>query len=147
MLKDNLDDLLTSYDLNITAKGKDVLENLANNYKNLFFKSGNPTIDNYDFLKRFGTLYDFLLDLLSEKIGLKKAAIEQNEMIEKIVELKIFVLLEEKNIDKEKSKGAMRKAKTKTQRKKTISIQKSDIFNAARLFDKRSDIIDAFSNK
>ena len=147
MLKDNLDDLLTSYDLNITAKGKDVLENLANNYKNLFFKSGNPTIDNYDFLKRFGTLYDFLLDLLSEKISLKKAAIEQNEMIEKIVELKIFVLLEEKNIDKEKSKGAMRKAKTKTQRKKTISIQKSDIFNAARLFDKRSDIIDAFSNK
>ena len=147
MLKDNLDDFLTSYDLNITAKGKDVLENLANNYKNLFFKSGNPTIDNYDFLKRFGTLYDFLLDLLSEKISLKKAAIEQNEMIEKIVELKIFVLLEEKNIDKEKSKGAMRKAKTKTQRKKTISIQKSDIFNAARLFDKRSDIIDAFSNK
>ena len=92
-------------------------------------------------------MYDFLLDLLSEKISLKKAAIEQNEMIEKIVELKIFVLLEEKNIDKEKSKGAMRKAKTRTQRKKTISIQKSDIFNAARLFDKRSDIIDAFSNK
>ena len=101
LLKDSLDDILIAYDLNITDKGKDVLENVANderktNYKNLFFKSGDPATDNYDLFKRFGTFYDFLTDLLDEKISLKKAAIEQNEMIEKIVELKNFALLKEK---------------------------------------------------
>ena len=39
----------------------DILKKLAKdqkrmiNYQNVFFKSGNPTIDNFDFLKRFGT--------------------------------------------------------------------------------------------
>ena len=50
---------------------------------------------------RFGTLYD-LIDLLNEKISLKKAAIEKHEMTEKIEELRSFVLSKEKNIDKEK---------------------------------------------
>ena len=50
---------------------------------------------------RFGTLYD-LIDLLNEKISLKKSAIEKHEMTEKIEELRSFVLSKEKNIDKEK---------------------------------------------
>ena len=50
---------------------------------------------------RFGTLYD-LIDLLNEKISLKKAAIEKHEMTEKIEELRSFVLSKEKNINKEK---------------------------------------------
>ena len=54
-------------------------------------------------------------------------------------------MLEEKDIDEEKSKGAIKKLKT--QRSKTILIQKSVLRNAARLFDKRGDIIDAFVNK
>ena len=54
MLKDNLDDILIAYNLNITTEGKDILKKVADderiiNYKNFFFKSGNPTIDNYDF--------------------------------------------------------------------------------------------------
>ena len=53
------------------------------NCNNLFFKTGNPTIDNYDFLKRFGTLYDLFSDLISESISIKKAARKQNEMIKK----------------------------------------------------------------
>ena len=52
------------------------------------------------------------------------AVIEQNEMIETIEELRTFVLLEEKNINEEKNRGAIKKAKTKTRRKKTILIQK-----------------------
>ena len=36
------------------------------NYNNLFFEPGDPIIKNFDFLKRFGTLYDLLLDLLNE---------------------------------------------------------------------------------
>ena len=35
------------------------------NYKNLFLKAGNPIIDNYNFLKKFGTFYDFSIDLLN----------------------------------------------------------------------------------
>ena len=152
LLKDNLDDILTAYGMNITAKGKDVLKNVANhengiNYKNLFFKSGIPTINNYDFLKRFGTLYDFLIDLLNKKTSLKKAALEQAEIIDKKRELKDFVSLEEKNINKEKDKSAIKKAKTKMPARRTNLTQKSVLTNATRLFDRRYDIIDAFADR
>ena len=90
----------------------------------MFFKSVNLTINNYDFLKRFGTLYDFLIDLLSEKISFKKSALEQKQMVNKILDLKDFVLLEEKNIDKEKRKGAIKKLKTKTLKKKYFDTKK-----------------------
>ena len=56
-------------------------------------------------------------------------------------------MLEDENTNKEKSKGAIKKAKTKTQSKKTISIQKSVISNAITLYDKINIIIDAFINK
>ena len=73
MLRDNLDDILVTYDMNSTAEGEDILKKLVNDermikYKNLFFKAGNPIINNYHFLKRFGTLYDFLIDLLNERL-------------------------------------------------------------------------------
>ena len=45
---------------------------------------------------------------------------------------------EEKSIGKEKSKGAIKKAKTKTQRRKIVPSQKSVINNAIKLHDKRS---------
>ena len=68
------------------------------NYSNLFIKAGNPNINNFDFLKQFGTL----IDLLNEKINILRAAKEQNEMINKIEELRNFALLEEKSV-KEKN--------------------------------------------
>ena len=97
------------YDMNITAKGEDIHKKLADdekniNYKNLLFQSGSPVIDNYDFFKRFCTLYDFLIELLSEKISLNKAVIEQNEMIKKVEELRGFVLLRKKTLIKKKVK-------------------------------------------
>ena len=112
-LRDNLDLILVRYDMNITAEGEDIVKKLANderliNYKNLFFKAGNPAID---FLKRFGTLYDFLIDLRNERVGISKARKEQNEMITKINEPGNFVLLEEESINKEKSRGAIKKVK------------------------------------
>ena len=67
-------------------------------------------------------------------------------MIEKIKELKIFVLLKEKNINKEKNKGAIKKTETKTQRRKMISSQKSVLNSASNLFDKSGVIIDEFMN-
>ena len=88
-------------------------------------------------------MYDLLIDLLSEKISLRKVKIEQNEMITKIVGLKNFILSEEEKIDK----GTIKKTKTKTQERKTISIQKRFLNNALKLFDKRGDITDAFVNK
>ena len=89
LLRDCLEDILQDYrELNITAKGEDILKKLGNdermiNCRNFFVKPGNPAIDNYDFFKRFGTLYGLLYDLISETINIKKAAKEQNEMIKK----------------------------------------------------------------
>ena len=105
LLKDVLDNILTAYDMTITIKGRDVLRKVADNengikYGNLFFKSDIPTINNYYFLKRLGTLYDFLIDLLNKKTSLKKAVLEQKEIMNKIYELKGFVL-------SGKSKGAI----------------------------------------
>ena len=44
LLRDKLNNILISYDMNITDKGEDILEKLANNeriinYNNLFFKN------------------------------------------------------------------------------------------------------------
>ena len=55
---------------------ENILEKLTNdgriiNYKNLFFKTGNSGINSFDFLKRFGTLFDLLIDLLNEKMNIK----------------------------------------------------------------------------
>ena len=88
-------------DVNITIKGKYILKKVANDeriisYKNLLLKSGNRTIDNYDFFLIFGALYDLLINLLNMKISFKKAALQQKEMVNKILELRNFVLLEQK---------------------------------------------------
>ena len=56
-------------------------------------------------------------------------------------------MLEEKNFSEERNRGTIKKTKLKTQRRKTISIQKSVINNGLRLFNKRGIIIDAFMNK
>ena len=74
--------------MNIDSKGENILRKLADDernidYKTLLFESDSPAINNYDFFKRFGTLYDFLIDLLNERINLNKTAIKQNEMIKK----------------------------------------------------------------
>ena len=66
-------------------------------------------------------------------------------MITEINELVGFVLSEEESINKEKSRGAIKKAKTK--RRKIISSQKSVIKNAIKLYDKRDIIINVFINE
>ena len=76
-----------------------------------------------------------------------EAAEEQNVMINKIEEQKKFILLEEKSIDEEKAKGAIKKVKTKTQRKEILASQKSILKDAIRLYDKRTFIINALINK
>ena len=85
LLRDNLNDILLNYDeVNVNSKGEDILKKLAEdermiNYNNLIFKSGSPAINNSDFLKRFGTLYVFLIDLLNERIDIIKASKEEGE--------------------------------------------------------------------
>ena len=83
LLPNNLNGILMTYDINFTKKGENILKNLANNkkminYQNLLFKTGNPIIDNFDFLKRFGTLNDLLTDLLNRKISTIK--VKKNKM-------------------------------------------------------------------
>ena len=89
------------------------------------------------FLKRYGTLYDFLIDLLNKKADLMEAATEQNEFIDKLQDLKKYVLLEEKNKD-------IIRAKANKQKERIILSQKNVIVNALKLYDKRGDIIRAF---
>ena len=138
--------------MNINSKGEDILKKLARdermiNYNNLFFRSGSPAIENYVFLKKFGILYDFLIDFLNERIDIIKASKEQSEMTKKINKLRNFVLSEEERINNEKSRGAVKKSKTKAQRRENISLQRSVINNVIKLHDKLNIIIDAFINK
>ena len=82
----------------------------------MFLKTGNPIIISFDFLKRFCTLYDLLIDLLN-------AIREQNDLINKIEEVKDFILLEEKGIAS-KNTQSIKRAKTKTQRKEIFRTKK-----------------------
>ena len=101
LLRDRLDEILISYDMIFSTKGENILKKVAEderliNYNNLFFKTGDPIINNYDFLKKFDTLNDLLLKLLNKEVITIKTANEQNELLDKIYDLKNFILLEEK---------------------------------------------------
>ena len=77
-----------NFDMNFTNERENIYRKLPNNerminYKNLFFKTGNPVIIDFNFLKRFGTFYELLIDLFNEKISIKEATEEQIEMIVK----------------------------------------------------------------
>ena len=71
MLKDNLNNILYVFEMNFNVdSGENILKNVSKdermiNYNHLFFKTDNPIIKNFDFLKRFGTLYDLLIDILN----------------------------------------------------------------------------------
>ena len=101
LLRDRLDEIFSSYDMIFTTKGENILKKVAEderliNCNNLFFKTGDPIINNYDFLKKFDTLNDLLLKLLNKEVITIKTANEQNELLDKIDDLKNFILLEEK---------------------------------------------------
>ena len=138
--------------MKFTDKRRDVLNKLAKderiiNYNNLLFKTGDPIINIFKFLKRFGTLYSLVINLLDKGISIKKAATEQNEMIDKIKELKSFILLKEKSANKEETKGVIKKVKTKTHKKEVFAAQKYVIKDVLRLYDKRNIIFNAFVSK
>ena len=116
------------------------------NYYDLFFKTGNSVVKSFDFLKRFVTLHDLLIDLfyLIRKINTLEAAKEQNDMIKKINEIENFVLLKEKSIKKKNTGSAMKKVKNRRERNQTLAAQKSVLKNVIRLYDKRTFIINAF---
>ena len=118
-LKDNLNNILMNFDMNFTNEGENIFKKSASdermlNYNNLFFKTGDPTIKNFNFLKRFGALHDLLIDLINEEINTYKAVKEQNEMINKIEQLKDFMSLEEKSIQMKMHISIITKTKTKT---------------------------------
>ena len=65
------------FDMSFTNKGQDTIKKLARdekmiNYGHLIFETGNPNIKNFDFFKRFGTLYELFTDLLDEKMKQNK---------------------------------------------------------------------------
>ena len=129
-----------------TDNGENILQKVAKdermiNYNNLFSKAGNHIIKNFGFLKRFGTLYDFLIDLINEKTSTLKAVRKQNEMINKIEELKDFILLEEKSItNKNKNTQSTLKATTKTQRREIFAEQKSVLRDVLKMYHKKKMI-------
>ena len=63
LFKDYLNDILMNFDMNFTNQTKNILKKVASNerminHNNLVFKTGDPNLKNFDFLKRFGTLHD-----------------------------------------------------------------------------------------
>ena len=81
----------------------------------MLFKTDDRIAKNFDFLKRFGTFCDLLIDLLNEQISSREARKEQDVMIKKINDLSSFALSE--YFAEEKGKGDIKNAKTKTQKK------------------------------
>ena len=64
----------------------------------------------------------------------------------KIKEVKDFILFEEKEIIN-KNTQSIKKANNKTQRNQIFASQKSVIKNSSKLYDKTTDIINAFGKK
>ena len=87
-----------------------------------------------------------MTDLLSEEIDTLKAVKEQDEIINKLEELRNFILLKEADTTNKINKS-IKKAKNKTQRKQFFAAQRSVLRNAIKLYDKRVIIIHAFINK
>ena len=87
LLEDNLNDILMNFDMNFTSEPKNILKKAATDermihHNNLFFKTGDPIIKNFDFLKKIWYIAWFI-DLLNEKISTDKAVKEEDEMIKK----------------------------------------------------------------
>ena len=70
------------------------------NFNTFFFKTGDPIIKNFDFLKRFGTLHELLIDLLNEKVKTFRATKEQEELILQ----KILLIKKHKVLKKQRKK-------------------------------------------
>ena len=92
-----------NFDMNFTNQTKTILKKAASderiiNHNNLVFKTGDPNLKDFDFLKRFGILHGLSIDLRQEEITTNKAVKEPNEIIIKLKQLKNFILLEEKDI-------------------------------------------------
>ena len=70
LLKDDLNNILDMFKMNFNTNNREnILTKVAKdemiiNYNNFFFKTGDPIINNFDFWKRFGTLYNLLIDYL-----------------------------------------------------------------------------------
>ena len=79
------------------------------------------------FLKRLSTLHSLLIH-----------SVRKDKLLDKIEELKRFILLEKNSIKKEMTKHVIKKAKNKTLRNKIITSQNGLIKNALNLFAKRT---------
>ena len=86
-----------------------------------------------------------MIDLLNEKISILKATKGQNEIINKIEEITNFILLEKEGITNENAQIVLKKTDKNTKKRNFFRTKKSDIKNALKLYDKRTDI-NAFAN-
>ena len=104
--------------MNFARKGEAILRRVANhertiNYNSLFVHTGNPFIDNFDFLKRFGTGHDILIDLSSKKTIINEAKQEQEELVKKLKELRNSASSKTKMLQRKKQRVASRKQSIK----------------------------------
>ena len=127
LLKDNLTDIFFIFEVNFKGEGKDILKKLAKeermiNCNNFFFNHVIQLLE-----KEFGALHELLLDLLSENISKKEAAMEQDKLLDRIDEQKGFILLEGKIIKKEMTEGAIKKEKRQKHKKEKILEHKKSL--------------------
>ena len=116
--------------MNITNIGKYILEKLTNderiiNYSNSSRETDNySVVSDYDFFKKFGTLYNLFFNLYTKAVSTEEAVREQNELIKILEELKNFILSKEESIKEKTTKGARKGVKTKAERKEDIKAQR-----------------------
>lgn len=91
-LKEGIDQLLRIYSKSFKAKSKVTLEKLRLKendidyehlwYKKIYFsEEGDAVFHKIDFLKRHGTLYDLLQDVVTRKINIDHTNVEQLNFI------------------------------------------------------------------
>ena len=143
LLKDKLDFLFKNFGSNFNRTGKNFLTKLAKDeknidYNNLFFEIDDKSVvQDVDFLKEIGTLYDLLIYLLDNSINLIDSTQTQLDVFKAITTFKIIISNLKTDITD----------KSEEEKKKIFAEQENFLSNAEMFPKIRGELIDQFSKK
>ena len=141
LLKDKLDFLFKNFGSNFNRTGKNFLTKLAKDeknidYNNLFFEIDDKSVvQDVDFLKEIGTLYDLLIYLLDNSINLIDSTQTQLDVFKAITTFKIIISNLKTDITD----------KSEEEKKKIFAEQENVLSNAEMFLKIRGELIDQFS--
>ena len=141
LLKDKLNFLFKKFGSNFNRTGEHFLKNLAKDeknidYNNLFFEIDDKSVvQDVDFLKEIGTLYDLLIYLLDNSMSNVTSIQTQIDLFKAITVLRI-------TISNMKTDSA---DQSEEEKKKIFAEQENVLSNAEMLLKKRGELINQFS--